>query len=421
MLSRLFVAVLLCSATTYSQKLYFPPVSGTWETVPPSSLNWCGDRIDSLVEFVGKTNGKALIILKDGRIALERYYGNFTADSLWYWASAGKTVTSFLVGIAQQEGLIDITKSSATYLGQGWSSCSSKQEDDITVRHHLTMTTGIGFVRGNDNCKEPACLTFRTKPGTLWDYHNACYLLLQDMVAKASGMTYQQFYTRKLATRLGMAGIWYDGVLYSKPRAMARFGLMLLAGGAWQGDTILSDREYEEAMRSSSQELNKSYGYLFWLNGKGSFLQPQIPFVYNTDLVPSAPDDMYAGMGKNDQRVYVVPSKGLVVIRMGNKATESLPAISGFDDDLWKYINALPCGSTSTDEKPANSIATVWPNPTSDEVHHGGDEIIMFDAIGRMVASSSEPVLHVGNLSAGVYHAVIRNGSIPRTALVVKQ
>ncbi|MFN5877030.1 MAG: T9SS type A sorting domain-containing protein, partial [Ignavibacteria bacterium] len=243
----------------------------------------------------------------------------------------------------------------------------------------------------------------------------------QDMVAKASGQTYQQYYTRKLAAKLGMGGLWYDGTLFSKPRAMARFGLMLLAGGIWNGDTIIKNRTYFADMISTSQDLNKSYGYLFWLNGKGSFIQPQIPFVYKTDLVPSAPDDMYAGMGKNDQRVYVVPSKGLVVIRMGDKATESLPAISGFDDDLWKYINALPCNATSIDETEQTTSSRVWPNPTSGELHHDGTDITIVSAIGQVVVSTSAQRLSIADLPAGVYHAVVRNGESSRATVVIKQ
>lgn len=422
MLGRLVAVVLmLCSVAVYSQELYFPPLSGTWEKVSPSSLNWCDERIDSLVEFVGRTNGKALIILKDGRIALERYYGNFTGDSLWYWASAGKTVTSALVGMAQEEGVMDITKPSSAYLGSGWSSCTRQQEEQISVRHHLTMTTGIGFERNNDNCTDPACLTYRAAPGTIWDYHNACYLLLQDMVAKASGLTYQQYYTRKLGLKLGMGGVWYNGTLFSRPQAMARFGLMLLAGGVWNGDTIIKDRKYFADMIATSQNLNRSYGYLFWLNGKGSFMQPSIPFVYNTDLVPTAPDDMYAGMGKNDQRVYVLPSKGLVVVRMGDKATESLPAISGFDDDLWKHINALPCNATSIDETEQTTSSRVWPNPTSGELHHDGTDITIVSAIGQVVVSTSAQRLSIADLPAGVYHAVVRNGESSRATVVIKQ
>lgn len=415
------IVSILVTPTLHAQTLYFPPLSGTWETVSPSSLNWCSDRIDSLVSFVGKTNGKALIILKDGRIALEQYYGTFTRDSAWYWASAGKTVTSALVGMAKHEGLIDISKSSATYLGTGWSSCTPAQEQRITVRHHLTMTTGIGFERDNDNCTDPACLTYRAEPGTIWDYHNACYLLLQDMVAKASGITYQQYYTRNLGIKLGMGGIWINGVLWSKPLAMARFGLMLLAGGVWNGDTIIKDRTYFNDMISTSQDLNKSYGYLFWLNGKGSFMQPSIPFVYKTDLVPSAPDDMYAGMGKNDQRVYVVPSKGLVVVRMGDKATESLPAISGFDDDLWKLVQALPCNATSVAVQEDGDPILVWPNPTAHQLQFNGDEITIINAMGQPVATGMYNTLYLGDLPAGVYHAIIRSGSSSRGTIVVKQ
>jgi CubicO group peptidase (beta-lactamase class C family) len=419
MMLRTFVLLgLLLSVTlSYSQQLYFPTTNEAWERVSPSSLNWCEDRIDSLVEFVGNTNGKALIILKDGRIALEKYYGSFTRDSIWYWASAGKTVTAALVGIAQQQGLMNIASPSAQYLGYGWSSCTKQQEEMITVRHHLTMTSGLGFERNNDNCTEPACLTYRAAPGTVWDYHNAAYLLLQDMVASAAGIAYQQFYTRNLATKLGMGGLWVSGTLYSKPLAMARFGLMLLADGTWNGDTIIRDREYFNAMINTSQDINKSYGYLFWLNGKGSFMQPSIPLVYRTDLVPEAPNDMYAGMGKNDQRVYVVPSKGLVVVRMGDKATESLPAISGFDDDVWKRVNELEC-TTGIPDKAATPVL-VWPNPTSSVIQFNGEHIKVYDINGAEVYAASSGTCSMEHLPRGMYRAdVYRGSTIIRTCIV---
>ena len=411
------LGLLLSVTLSYSQQLYFPTTNEAWERVSPSSLNWCEDRIDSLVEFVGNTNGKALIILKDGRIALEKYYGSFTRDSIWYWASAGKTVTAALVGIAQQQGLMNIASPSAQYLGYGWSSCTKQQEEMITVRHHLTMTSGLGFERNNDNCTEPACLTYRAAPGTVWDYHNAAYLLLQDMVASAAGIAYQQFYTRNLATKLGMGGLWVSGTLYSKPLAMARFGLMLLADGTWNGDTIIRDREYFNAMINTSQDINKSYGYLFWLNGKGSFMQPSIPLVYRTDLVPEAPNDMYAGMGKNDQRVYVVPSKGLVVVRMGDKATESLPAISGFDDDVWKRVNELEC-TTGIPDKAATPVL-VWPNPTSSVIQFNGEHIKVYDINGAEVYEASSGTCSMEHLPRGMYRAdVYRGSTIIRTCIV---
>jgi len=59
-------------------------------------------------------------------------------------------------------------------------------------------------------------------------------------------------------------------------------------------------------------------------------------------LVPNAPSDMYAGLGKDDQKMYIVPSKGLVVIRLGDNAEgESLSGPSSFDNDLWEKINTV--------------------------------------------------------------------------------
>lgn len=406
----LFLLLLLAAGSALSQPLYFPPAGNdAWERIAPSQLGWCQDKVDSLVSYAGDTDTKALIILKDGKIALERYFGTFTRDSLWYWASAGKIVTSVLVGMAQREGLMDITKPSATYLGSGWSSCTPQQESAITVRHHLMMTTGIGFDRGNDNCTTANCLRYRAEPGTIWDYHNACYLLLQNMLAKASGRTYQSYYNTKVALPLGMGGIWINGTLYSKPLAMARFGLMLLAGGVWNGDTIIQDREYFDAMMNTSQQLNKSYGYLFWLNGKGSFMQPSIPFVYPRDLVPSAPKDMYAGMGKNDQRVYVVPSQRMVVVRMGNPGDTSAPAISGYDDALWQRITALPCNTGVNNDHVSD--AAVWPNPATTTVSYLGDAAVLYDVLGNEVLRSKTSPVDVSELPSGTYQVVVTRGS----------
>ncbi len=419
----LLLLFIVCATELNAQEMYFPPVTGSeWEKTSPTDLGWCSERIDSLVRFAGETDAKALIILKNGRIVVEKYYDTFTQDSLWYWASAGKTVTSVLVGHAQENGLLDITRSSATYLGQGWSSCTQAQEANITVRHHLTMTTGLEGRVFDDNCKTPSCLSYRAEPGTLWDYYNAGYLLLQDVVAKASGLSYQQYYTRNLATRCGMGGFWLDGVLYSKPRAMARFGLMLLAGGVWNGDTILRDRTYFEAMKNTSQDINKSYGYLFWLNGKGSYMQPGVPVVYPTNLIPSAPADLYSGLGKNDQKVYVVPSEGLVVVRMGDKANEAVLAVSGFDDKLWQYITALPCSTTAvTETQSQETNLVVWPNPAHDVVYHSGDNMIIRAVDGRTVASGTSQMLRVDLLPTGIYIVESLHGTTTQRALLVKQ
>ncbi|MBH8560149.1 hypothetical protein [Hymenobacter negativus] len=62
--------------------LYFPPVTGsTWATTTPASLGWCQAQLDSLIAFAGRKSSKSLLILKDGRLVVEHYYGTYTADS----------------------------------------------------------------------------------------------------------------------------------------------------------------------------------------------------------------------------------------------------------------------------------------------------------------------------------------------------
>jgi hypothetical protein len=82
---------------------------------------------------------------------------------------------------------------------------------------------------------------------------------------------------------------------------------------------------------------------LWWLNGKSSFIVPNEQTVNMGYLVPFAPADMYSAMGANDQRIYVVPSKKMVVVRMGEASNPANPnfAVSGFDNALWEKISAV--------------------------------------------------------------------------------
>jgi CubicO group peptidase (beta-lactamase class C family) len=359
---------LLKNASITAQTLYFPPTTGTtWETVTPQSLNWCADRVDSLTTFLGSRDTKAFIVLKNGRIVLEKYYGTFTQDSAWYWASAGKTMTAFLAGIAQQDGLFNINDSTSKYVGVGWTSLPSAKERLITVRNNLTMTTGLDDGVPDQDCTLPSCFVYKADAGTRWAYHNAAYYMVQTVIEKTSGLTMNQYTTQKLYAKTGITGLWANNILFSKPRSMARFGLLLLNKGKWNQEVILSDTAYFRAMTNTSQNLNKSYGYLTWLNGKGSFMLPTSQFVSPTNLVPSAPADMYCALGKNDQKIYVVPSQNLVVIRMGDKAgTTSLNALSNFDNEVWQRINALNCTGVATSESFDNQSFSVYPNPAKD-------------------------------------------------------
>ncbi len=325
---------------------YFPPVGSTiWETTSAAPLGWNETELTNLYTYLQQKNTKAFIIIKNGKIVAEKYFGTFTVDSNWYWASAGKTMTAFLVGIAQSEGLLNINNKSSAYLGTGWTALPLAKENLITVRHQLTMTSGLDDGVTDNDCTLPACMQYKADAGTRWAYHNAPYTILDKVVEAATGTSYNNYFQQKIRTPIGMNGLYiktgYNNVLYSTPRSMARFGLLLLNKGKWDKQTILPDTGYFNAQVNSSQSLNNSYGYLTWLNGKTSHMLPSTQIVFNGALAANAPADMYAALGKNDQKIYVVPSQNLVVVRMGDSAGNPQLAVSSFDNELWGKLKTI--------------------------------------------------------------------------------
>ena len=132
----------------------------------------------------------------------------------------------------------------------------------------------------------------------------------------------------------------YNNVYWSTARDMARFGLLVLNKGKWNQTNVLSDENYYSQMVNTSQNLNPSYGYLWWLNGKESIIFPSLPNSFNTSLSENAPNDLFAGMGKNGQFVEIIPSKNFVVIRMGEAPDGSLVPIS-FHNEMWGKIKLV--------------------------------------------------------------------------------
>lgn len=324
--------------------LYFPPTDGAtiWETQSMTSLGWNESAVQPLKDYLTEKHTKSFMVLVNGKIVMEEYFNGHTTTTTWPWNSAGKTLVTASTGIAQQEGLLSINTSASQYLGTGWTSEPLEKEKLITSRHLLTMTSGISD--SSELVIKPK-LTYLADAGTRWSYHNV-FQKLMDVVAAASGQEFEAYFNDRLKTKIGMEGMWNEGLIFtiyhSNTRSMARFGLLALNKGKWNEQQILNESFFTESI-STSQTINLSYGYLWWLNGKTSYMVPGGQTVYPTTLVPAAPADMYAAMGAEDQRIYVIPSKKMVVIRMGDASDPDNPnfALSGFDNALWEKLNAV--------------------------------------------------------------------------------
>jgi CubicO group peptidase (beta-lactamase class C family) len=326
----------------YEDSIYFPPTENTlWETVSVKDLNWNENQVSLLLDFLEEKNTKSFIILYNGKIVIEKYFGSHTTETPWYWASAGKTLTTATVGIAIDKGLININNPVSNYLGTNWTSAPIDKENLITSWHLLTMTSGLDDSL-NDST-DPNNLIYKADAGTRWAYHNV-YVKLQEIIEKVSNQSFNSFFNTNLRDKIGMTGLWAKlddlSVYFSNSRSMARFGLLALNKGKWESEQIISESYFNESV-NTSQNINKSYGYLWWLNGKSSYRLPQTQFEFIGNLIPNAPLDLYAALGKNDQKIYISPSKKLVIIRMGESAEGTNFALSNFDNELWEKINLV--------------------------------------------------------------------------------
>lgn len=335
-----------------AQQLYFPPLnSQEWAVTSPTALGWDAAQTEAFLDFAGQYHTKALILLIDGKIVLERYYGTFTADSLWYWASAGKTLTAFMVGMAQQEAYLRLQDTTSRYLGSGWSSLPPEKEEKITIWHQLTMTSGLDDRIADPYCTDKSCLQYLDDAGTRWAYHNAPYTLLDKVMEQATGQNLNLYTHQKLKSKIGMGGAFvkmgYNNVYFSNARSMARFGLLLLNQGKWDQSPLMTDPVFFQQMVNTSQELNKAYGYLFWLNGKESFMVPSLQLTFPGPLMPNAPPGMIAALGKNGQMLNIVPQENMVLVRMGNDPESGVVPFT-FNDLLWEKLNVLRLSTSNT-------------------------------------------------------------------------
>lgn len=430
--SFLFLLLMVNGFIALAQSGYFPPrVGSTWETTDPAELGWCTDSLPALYDWLEAGNTKGFIVLKDGRIALERYFGSFTQDSLWYWASAGKGLTALLVGIAQEEGALDIHDPTALYLGDGWTNCVAAREDSITIRHQLTMTTGMNELFFN--CTLPACLNCIADPGARWAYHNAPYRLLRNVVESATGQSYNVFTLERVLQPTGMLGGWLitaeQTLFISRARDMARYGLLIANQGRWDGVPVIQDTAYVRAMLTPSQSLNRSYGYLWWLNGQSSHRLPGTFQEFPGPIAPAAPADLVAALGANGQFLDFVPSQGLVVVRLGEAAGDDyIPSV--YHNDMWRELNRVLCpATTNVAVAPPPPDLRIFPNPV------GGGRLRLYGAaVGEIQQvrlyglngsllriGASGPDLDLTGLHSGLYWltASMHNGAIWRERVVI--
>ena len=338
-----FLAVLAVGVIGASAELYFPK-KGEWERVSPESIGLDPDKLQKALDYAGRNQSSGVVILHQGRILAEQYWEVEGKRSAKFGsrvigrtdaghpiedvASVQKSVVSVLVGIAREKGLLKLSDPVSEHLGPGWSKAGLRQEKEITIRHLITMTSGL---------KENA--RFEARAGTKWRYNTWAYAQTVAVLEKASGRARHELTHEWLTNPLGMNDSkWTPRRAAEIPsvnafgfatsaRDLARFGLMMLANGKWAGKTIL-DENYLRDSTQTSQRMNPHYGYLWWLNRDAN--KPR------SRRNASSPPDTFSANGALNRRCWVSPEIQLVITRIGDQP----PAKRGFDEEFWRLLRA---------------------------------------------------------------------------------
>jgi len=202
----------------------------------------------------------------------------------------------------------------------------------------------------------------------------------------------------------------FNNVMFSTARSMARYGLLISNKGVWNNDSLMTDQQYFNNMVNTSQNLNKSYGYLWWLNGKESYMLPGLQIVFPGFLLPDAPADLFAGLGKNGQYVFVIPSLNMVVIRMGDLPNDGALVPTIFANEIWKRMANINCDVTSINDL-NNKELIVYPNPAKDFItikinskdYNGKYELI--NLTGKIILKNiNSNKIDLSDIPPGIYY-----------------
>ncbi len=308
-LGLLLVGLLLGGAGASGQTVFPSP---DWLVAEPASQSMSADGLAKVGQWLKDSGAKAGLVVRHGQIVGEWYFDDATPASKYLVYSTSKSFASTAAGLAIADGKLTLDSK----LGEFFPQAEPALKREITVRQLLSMTSGAhsdNSILQREDLFDYVLneLPMDFPPGEKWEYNNSGLSLLGPMIEKATGKNLAQILDEQVFETIGITKddwSWddrdgqplpYSG-LHITARGLARFGLLALNKGQWKGKKLISTNWMSEAMHAS-QELNKSYGYLWWNNSTGAW--------------KGVPADAFAAMGKFGNSMLVAPSLDLIVLR----------------------------------------------------------------------------------------------------------
>jgi hypothetical protein len=277
-------------------------------------------------------NTRAVLVVHDGQIVAERYADGFTRDTPLIGWSMTKSVVNALIGTLAKEGRLSVEEPAPV---PEWKADGDPRRK-ITVAQLLHMTSGLEFDEDYSNPLAdvtymlfgvPAAAEFAVakplvvEPGTRWSYSSGTSNILTHALRSVVGEAdYHTFPRRALFDRVGMSSAVMEtdavgtflgsSFMYATARDWARFGLLYLQDGVWSGTRILPEGWVAFSLAPAHGSPDGQFGAHFWR---------RIPKEFRCEGgMPELPWDTFHAVGHEGQFVTVVPSRKLVLVRLGS-------------------------------------------------------------------------------------------------------
>ncbi len=314
-------ALVFLSGVSFAQSYW--PTQG-WKTSPPEEQGLSSDKLAEAVEFVvrEKVRAHSLLVIRNGFVVADAYFYPYAPNTRHDVASVTKSITSTLVGLAIDKGLIKAV--SEPVLGLFPDRTPANLDDRkraMTLEDLLTMRSGLQCInsptevtlsemmRSPDWVQYMLDLPMADAPGTRFVYDSGAVNLLSAIVRRATGKKALEFARRALFEPLGIKDVVWPtdprgednhgwGDLQLRPHDMAKIGYMFLNGGKWDGKQILSlDWVRRATQRRVSLSGGESYGYLWWMT--------------------ALPLGLIEARGRGGQRIIIWPEKNALIVFTG--------------------------------------------------------------------------------------------------------
>jgi CubicO group peptidase (beta-lactamase class C family) len=311
-----------------------------WARADPAAEGFDPAQLDAIAADAQAAGSNCLVVVRHGQLVGEWNWNGTDPSTAQDVFSVTKSVTSTLVGIAAADGDLSLDEPAALHI-PAWAGTPAAA---VTVgdllsgasgRHWDPVSDYLGLVSASDQDAYAAGLAQDSPPGTTWVYNNAAIQNLDAVLRDATGQGTAAFATARLLDPIGMADSEMTGDraggtstfsgLHSTCEDLARFGLLFLRDGEWDGTQVVPADWVAQATGQPSQAINAAYGRLWWINDEGTVLSDPLKATSAaaaaqqapSRLVTGAPADMFWALGLGGQVVQVDPGSDTVVVRLG--------------------------------------------------------------------------------------------------------